>query len=180
MHAFSTPRIKFIRLLLVAIGLSSPCLAGAQDAGQQASSASTPDVTDLKFSDFFKMPVGPRGLQPTEKLLGLNGKRVRIQGYMARQDQPVAGTLLLTPLPVTMGDADEGLADDLPATAVFVHLDSGGRSVPYVPGLIRLSGVLSVGSQDEAGGRVSTVRLTLDAAASDEFLRTLQQRHASK
>jgi hypothetical protein len=46
--------------------------------------------------------------------------------------------------------------------------------------LIRLSGVLSVGSQDEAGGRVSTVRLTLDAAASDEFLRTLQQRHASK
>jgi hypothetical protein len=180
MHAFPPPGAKLIRLLLIAGALSWPCLAGAHDAGQQAPSAPTQDATDLKFRDFFKMPVGPRGLQPTEKLLGLNGKRVRILGYMARQEQPAAGTLLLTPLPVTMGDADEGLADDLPATAVFVHLESGGRSVPYVPGLIKLAGVLSVGGQDEADGRVSTVRLTLDAAASDAFLRSLQQRHASK
>lgn len=174
MHAFPTPGTKLIRLLLIASAFLCPCLAGAHDAGQQAPTAPLQDATDLKFRDFFKMPVGPRGLQPTEKLLELNGKRVRIVGYMAMQEQPAAGTLLLTPLPVTMGDADEGLADDLPASAVFVHLESGGRSVPYVPGLIKLAGVLSVGSRDEADGRVSSVRLMLDAAASEEFLRSLQ------
>src|SRR5689334_5693118 len=33
-------------------------------------------VTELKFGEFFVRPVGPRGLELTDKLLGLDGQRV--------------------------------------------------------------------------------------------------------
>jgi len=127
-------------------------------------------VTDLKFREIFKLPVGPRGLEPSEKLVGLNGKRVRIVGYMAKEESPIAGMFILSPLPVSMGDEDESYADDLPASALFVHLESASnKAVPYLPGLIKLTGLLQVGAQQEADGRVSTVRLLLDPTLSREL-----------
>jgi hypothetical protein len=179
--------INVLCRLLIVSGLLCPCLAGASavDGASPAltdAAAVTPasDTTDLKFHDFFQMPVGPRGLRPTDKLLQLNGKRVRILGYMVKQEQPYTGLFLLTPLPVTMGDEDEGLADDLPVTTLFVHLEGGERPVAYVPGLLQVSGILRVGSQDEADGRVSSVRLLLDAAATEGFLHQPQVHRASK
>ena len=178
MHTFSILWSKLAPSLLIAIGLISPCWADTHNAQPPTSSSRAvvpalpaQEATDLKFRDFFKMPIGPRGLQPTEKLLRLNGQRVRILGYMAKQETAPAGLVLLTPLPVTMGDEDEGLADDLPPTTVFVHLQSSDHSVPYVPGLLRLNGILSVGGQAEPDGRISTVRLLLDATASEQLLR---------
>jgi len=127
-------------------------------------------VTDLKFRELFKLPIGPRGLEPSDKLVGLNGKRVRMVGYMAHEETHTAGMFILSPLPVTMGDEDESYADDLPASAVFVHLETADHgAVPYRPGLIRLTGLLQFGAQQEADGRVSTVRLLLDPALSREI-----------
>ena len=189
MNEFALPTVKLISVLLAAIGLFSGEIATIHNAAAQAPStppasdtmpASGQAATALKFFEFFKMPIGPRGLQPTEKLVGLNGQRVRILGYMAKQEQPAAGMFLLTPLPVSMGDEDEGLADDLPPSTVFVHFESDDRSVSYIPGLITLTGVLSVGAQSEADGRVSSVRLILDDALSQKFLGGSQERHASK
>jgi hypothetical protein len=40
-----------------------------------------PGATDLKFSELFK-PIGPRGLEYSEKVRALDGKKVRILGYM--------------------------------------------------------------------------------------------------
>src|SRR6188474_3449389 len=57
-------------------------------------------VAELKFSEFFVNPVGPRGLELTDKLKELDGKRVRILGYMAAQDERPPGSFLLTPVPV--------------------------------------------------------------------------------
>ena len=127
-------------------------------------------AADLKFAEFFTMPVGPRGLQPSAKLLALQGRQVRMLGYMARQDAADAlpGVILLTPLPVTLGDEDERYADDLPVTTVYVHLDAAPQSpaLAYVPGLLSLTGRLELGSQAEADGRRSSVRLRLDSASS--------------
>ncbi|GAO37322.1 hypothetical protein SCT_2743 [Sulfuricella sp. T08] len=139
-----------------------------------------PGVTDLKFHDFFKMPVGPGGLVPSEKLLGLNGKHVRIIGYMAQQETPSTGVFILSPIPVVMGDEDEGLADDLPPNVVFVHLEKNDHVVPFIPGLLKLSGILSVSSQEEADGRVSSVRLLLDPELAQAFLHNDQEHHARK
>jgi hypothetical protein len=129
-------------------------------------------VADLKFRDFFRLPVGPRGLEPSERLLALDGKRVRLIGYMADREEPAAGFLILAPLPVSIAEVEDGPADDMPASVAYVHLDGfADRTLPYMPGLLQFTGTLSVGAREEADGRVSTVRLQLDASASQGLVR---------
>lgn len=125
-------------------------------------------VTDLKFSEMFKMPIGPQGLEPSARLLSLNGKSVRLIGYMVDTESRPPGTLILTPLPVSNGHEDESLADDLPASAVFVHLSgpAAQQTVRSMRGLIQLTGTLQIGAADEADGRVSAIRLRVDDATS--------------
>ncbi len=120
-------------------------------------------VTELKFSDFFVRPVGKRGLELTDKLQQLDGKRVRILGYMVDQVEPPPGRLLLTPMPKQIHEHDNGLADDLPASTVYVSVPTvREKPVPHAPGLMLLTGTLSVGNRTEADGRISVVRLALD------------------
>ena len=123
-------------------------------------------VTELKFRDVFKLPAGPKGFEPTEKLLALDGKRVRVVGYMVQQEPQPKGAFLLAPLPVLLGDEDESLADDLPATTLRVDLDkSRDLAVPLVTGLIQVTGTLHVGMRaDPASGRSTPAQLVLDAA----------------
>jgi hypothetical protein len=118
-------------------------------------------VTELKFSEFFVSPIGPRGLELTEKLKTLDGKRVRILGYMVAQDDAAPGSFLLTPVPVHLHDHDSALADDLPATTVRVSVP-GAPAIGHTRQLLLLTGTLSVGNRPEPDGRVSVVRLTLD------------------
>lgn len=131
-----------------------------------------PGVASIKFGEFFRMPVGPNGLEPSEKLLALNGKPVRLVGYMVRDETQGAGHFLFSPLPVLLGDEDESLSDDLPPTAVTVHLQGVGKqNIPWIDGLIQLTGRLEVGALDEGDGRVSSVRLILDPQLSRRILR---------
>ena len=129
-------------------------------------------VAELRFSEMFQRPVGPKGLEPSARLLALDGLTVRLIGYMARADVPMAGRLVLAPLPIAMGDEDEPLADDLPAQAVFVHLSgqAAGQALPNYSGLIQLQGRLSIGVRDEPDGHLSSVRLLLDEQASQQLL----------
>lgn len=152
---------------------------GGQDAAVLPAAAANPseahsqEFVDLKFSEMFSMPVGPFGLEPSAKLLSLAGKPVRITGYVVSTERPVPGRLVLSPLPVMEGDADERLADDLPLSAVFVHLSGNAATqvVPDIRGLVRLAGILQVGSRDESDGRVSAVRLLIDEAGSQALPR---------
>lgn len=134
-------------------------------AVQQPLGAAPRGVTDLKFRDLFKLPVGPKGLEPTAKLRRLDGKRVRIVGYMVHQQPPLAGGFLLSPLPVAAGDEDESLADDIPASAIFVSLPAhAGFAAPMLPGLLKVSGRLKVGAREIPGSeRVAAARIELDA-----------------
>ena len=124
-------------------------------------------VTELKFSEFFVSPIGERGLRLTDKLRGLAGKRVRVLGYMAQQEQPVPGMFLFSAIPVRLNEEHYGLADDLPAATLFVSMPKNrDQVVPHTPGLMLLTGTLSVGNQEEADGRISTVRLALEIPES--------------
>ncbi len=141
--------------LMVCCSLGSPA---------QTTTPPMPELAaaELKFGDMFKRPIGPRGLEPSAKLLSLDGQRVRLVGYMARQaaELDVPGLMILVPLPVALGDEDESFADDLPASAAYVHLaDSPNALLPYRPGLLSLTGTLELGPQAEPDGRVSFVRL---------------------
>jgi hypothetical protein len=138
-------------------------------------------VTELKFRDLFKLPVGPKGLEPTEKLLALDGKRVRIVGYMVRQSPAPKGLFLLSPLPATLGDEDESLADDLPPTTLAISLDKSRELVlPMLPGLLQISGTLHVGMRtDPATGRAMPAEIVLDEAPQ-RALRTYARELAAK
>ncbi|HSX61257.1 MAG TPA: hypothetical protein VLF18_13740 [Tahibacter sp.] len=122
------------------------------------------DVAELRFQDVYTLPVGPRGLEITDRLRELDGRRVRLVGYMVHAD--VAGGFVLSPLPAALGDADEALADDLPPTAVLVDLprETALRS-GHMPGLIQVIGRLRVGraESETLPGRVFPARVELDA-----------------
>ena len=79
--------------------------------------------------------------------------------------------MILAPLPITLGGEDERYADDLPASAVYVHLDDTLARVelPHMPGLMALTGVLKLGSSAEVDGRRSNVRLLLEADSSSQL-----------
>lgn len=119
--------------------------------------ADTPSLQDLAFHDLFQLPIGPKGLVPSPRLLQLNGRRVRMLGYRVQvaPEQALPHLLLLSPLPAQVGDEDDSLADDLPPQVVFVH----GANLPNTPGLLQVQGRLELGAKDEADGHVSAVRI---------------------
>ena len=145
-------------------------------------SAPPAGVTDLKFREMFKLPIGPKGLELSDKLLALAGKPVRMVGYMVAQDADTPGQFILSPLPVEVGDEDESLSDDLPASSVFVHTAPGAakQEIPHLRGLISVTGTFRVGAQEEAGGRVSSFRLELDDRASRIFTDAATSAHTAQ
>ena len=161
MHSFrfTMPICKTFPVVALALLISFSAHAG--DAA----------VTELRFRDFFQLPVGPRGLQPSPQLLALDGRQVRISGYMAAAETPTAGGFILAPLPVKLGDEDESLADDLPASIVHVRLTPSDLVLAPLPGRIWLTGTLQLGQRQEADGRLSIVHLQLDAAQSAALVR---------
>jgi hypothetical protein len=126
-------------------------------------------VTELQFNEFFRQPIGPRGLEFTDQLRSLDGRRIRILGYMVRQARPVDRCFLLASRPITVNEAEYGLCDDLPSNTVHVITGADAPAqTPFTPGPLLLTGTLSVGNRVEADGRVSAVRLHLDAPTTEQ------------
>jgi hypothetical protein len=138
-------------------------LAGAPAHGEEASLS----ALDLPFSAFFKLPIGPRGLELGEQLTQADGKRVRLRGYMVAVEQAQPGRFLFTPRPIRLSEHADGEADDLPPATVTVLLDPSQRDrvVEHQAGLMALAGQLHLGRSEDARGRVSWFRLQLDPEA---------------
>ncbi len=120
-------------------------------------------VVELRFRDLVKLPIGPRGLEPGEALKANLGKRVRMVGFMVRQADAVPGRFLLSPVPVEIGNADEGLADDVPAALVEIELADPFAILPWMPGLLQIGGTLEAGRPGIAGNpRTAYARIRPD------------------
>lgn len=119
----------------------------------------------LSFAEFYKRPVGPKGLEPGAKLLALAGSRVRLDGYIAHGAGPQPMLAVLAPVPVALGDEDEGLADDLPAAVAYLHWTDPNITAALAgcPRAVRVTGRLELGRLVEADGRSSFVRLNADS-----------------
>ncbi|NVO06024.1 MAG: hypothetical protein HXX19_08905 [Rhodoferax sp.] len=176
--------LKYLRTLFLRAACLVCLLAGSAGAQQAPATAGVPL---LHFADFFKLPLGARGLEMTPALLQAHGQTVRLDGYMVQQEQPALGHFMLTPRPVRMSEHADGDADDLPAAWAMVYLDASQQdfAIPYQRGLLELTGVLSVGRLEEQDGRVSWVRLQLGSAATRgmnalevaNYLHSLQHQH---
>ena len=179
--ASSTRRAHILVWAALAVLSCSPALA------QSPATSSLVPATELRFQDFFKLPVGAKGLEISPALRQADGKPVALTGYIVQQEVPSNGLFLLTPRPVQMSEHADGEADDLPPATVLVKLAPEQRdwAVPHVRGLVRITGVLSVGREEGRDGRVSWVQLQLAPDATrgmttQEFagyMQALQHRH---
>ena len=127
-----------------------------------APGARTPpsSAAPLSFKEFFE--ASPRELKPSQKLLSLNGKRVRMVGYMARMERIVPGAFYLVPHPV-MCDEEGWGTSDLPVENILVLVRSAkNKEIAFIPRPVEVTGILEVGNREEKDGRVSAIRLTLD------------------
>lgn len=97
------------------------CTQQATKNGDQISTVKS-TATELSFREFYKLPIGPNGLEPTSKLLSLKDKRVHIKGFMVKAEDPVAGIFMVTLVPVNIPEKEDGPSDDLPGATVFVHM----------------------------------------------------------
>jgi hypothetical protein len=142
-----------------------PLAALASPSAEPSPAAAAP--MDLKFSQFFKSPIGPAGLELSDTLRAADGRPVRLAGYMVAQEQARPGRFWLTPRPVRMSEHADGEADDLPAATVTVLLDPAQRErlVAHRDGLVVLTGTLSIGRAEDETGRVSWIRLQLPPGA---------------
>lgn len=123
-----------------------------------------PGVTHVEWSQLVKTPVGRFGLELTDEIKALSGKKVRFLGYMVRRDEPVPGAFYLAPYRLDVEEHEAGFAD-LPPQAVYVSVPyAPGKVVSFSPRPLLLTGTLSVGQKTEEGGNtVSLFQLALDA-----------------
>jgi hypothetical protein len=152
-------------------------LLAVATAGVQAQSSSTPPSNDaqrIAFADFYRQPIGARGLETSDTLRRAEGRLVTLTGYIVAQEEPSAGRFLLTPRPVRMSEHADGDADDLPPSTVTVLLDASQREriVAHSTGPVTLTGRLELGRAEAADGRVSWVRLHLPPQALAEAATT--------
>ncbi len=145
-----------MKLLLVLLALSGLTATASATRGVE-------EPLELGFGDFFVQPAGPRGLEPTARLLAAHGREVRIVGFMVQREHVQPGRFLLTPRPVAMSEHADGEADDLPAATVTVLLPDAQRArvVAHQAGPLALSGRLEYGAAEDETGRVSWLRLHL-------------------
>ena len=147
---------QLLSLLMLCLAWVTP---GAVAASDEA-------VLRVSFADFYRSPVGPRGLEPGPKLLAAAGARVQLTGFVARGSvvQSATDVAIIAPLPVSLGDEDEGLADDLPAAIAYLHSTDVrvAASLAACNHAVRVTGRLELGRQAERDGRISFVRLLAD------------------
>jgi hypothetical protein len=114
----------------------------------------------LKFSEFFEK--SDTTLKPTQHLLSLNGKHVKIDGFMAHMEEGPTGVFYICPQP-TFCDEEGGGTADLPPESVRVIVRSmKNEQVNFIPHAISVIGVLQVGYHQDDDGTVSNIRLILD------------------
>jgi|SRR5580765_5607708 len=150
-------------LARASIRISAAMLAALCAAA--ATAAAIEPATRLAFADFYRYPIGPRGLEPNPRLVALAGARVELSGFVARvHDDAPATFSILASTPVMLDDEDESLADDLPAAVAYLHATDArvGAAITSCRGAVRVAGRLEVGRQPEADGRASFVRLRAD------------------
>jgi len=153
-----------MRFLLLVVPLVVPALRAVGDPAQPTVPSPRPKAIPLRFDELLEP--SPRELIPSKKLLSLNGKRVRMLGYMAQTEEPVAGGFYLCRRPTQTAEGGAGTGD-LPPDAVRVILPGdGARRLRFTPRTLAVEGTLQVGRHVEVDGQVSFLRLVI-ASHSD-------------
>jgi hypothetical protein len=123
----------------------------------------TSEPTALELQSFFKLPMGPKGMEVTDKVKQASGQKVRMTGFMVKNELPTQGAFMLAPRPVQMSEHADGDANDLPASVCWVYLDGPQKnwSVPYIPGPVTVEGIFTFKRLEAIDGSVAWFHLQL-------------------
>ena len=142
----------------------------SQQAIKQAAStqAEVPDdlreLPELSFAEFFG-PIGSGGLEYSEKIRSLAGRRVRVRGFMVQQSERLPALFLFAGMPVKVDTRADCNETDTPPAMIHVFVPDATKALPFVPGSHFLSGTLEIGARAERDERISVARLVLDEPA---------------
>lgn len=117
----------------------------------------------LHFGDLLQHPIGPHGLEITQKAKSIHGQNVRLRGYMVKSEEDSIGQFYFAPLPIQLSEHADGPANDLPASAVLVKLDpsQANWAISHKAGALVLEGILRIERNEDAQGTVSWFQLQL-------------------
>jgi len=121
-------------------------------------------LPELSFHEFFG-PIGPRGLEYSDKIRALAGQRVRVRGFMVQQSERAPALFLFAAMPVKVDTRADCNETDTPPAMIHVLVPGTQKTLPFVPGPHVLSGTLEIGARHETDDRISVARLTLDEGA---------------
>jgi hypothetical protein len=157
--------MKKTNFIFLAIIISAILLAGcgSNDAEKKETTEEkeSATLTEITFDDFFTKSDSGDG-QITEKMQGLNGKKVGIMGYMTELTPIDNRFIYLVP---TQGAACPFCSADNPKylEAIAIY-PPNGEEVPYTEDGLWIYGTLEVGEEvDEATGLISLFRLKAES-----------------
>ena len=102
----------------------------------------SPQAKSLSFQEFFAST--PSTLQPSEKLLRLHEKQVRIVGFMAQMEDGPTGAFYLCSRPVKCDESGAGIGD-LPIASVLVIAPAmKGKKIPFLARALAVTGEVYV------------------------------------
>jgi len=153
------------KLVFALVGMLGCAGAVANTAPDSPPVATGPTATrkpaaTLRFGDLINE--GPSGPKVSDIAHAADGQRVRMVGYMAHLELGPTDGFYLSPTPVH-GDEMGGGTGDLPLASVRVHLDPVPKALPDVDGLVAVEGRFELGPKEDQDGRVSHLRLFVDA-----------------
>lgn len=116
-------------------------------AGTAPQPAVIKNAIPLAFHEF--LAPSTTELKPSDKLRSLNGKRVRILGFMAEMEHQPEGYFYLCSRPILCDESGGGIGE-LPIDAVRVVVRSSAKPpVKFVAPPLAVTGTLELGGQSE-------------------------------
>jgi hypothetical protein len=120
-------------------------------------------LSHLSFGELFEQE---GDLRPSQRVQQLAGKRVRVEGFMARMEQPPKGAFWLCRKPLEIDEGGGGTGD-LPVESILVVLTpQGEQEAPPLRGPLLVEGRLEVGRKQAPDGTLSLFRIVLDPVHS--------------
>ena len=154
------------------IALSNPDKPTVQNPATKTPVKASAEVIDagmlnlyehLSFEDIYALPAGPKGLEFTEKAKGLNGGKVRMEGFMVKHYHDDPAVFLFSPVAAVHNQVEYLLADSLPTSLIHVIMEVRPGDAPvWTAQGITVTGTLETGAHQEVDGRISHVRLRCD------------------
>lgn len=145
--------MRTLHVILAALPLALASAAVA-DPAPQGEAATPLDLRALYVARGGKLAIAP-------EVEALNGKAVRVRGFMVQMEEAPRGYFYLATHPVEQDESGGGTGD-LPVQSLLVRVpELAGQEIPWRARPVEVVGTLQVGREEEADGRVSSIRVIL-------------------